>query len=329
MSTRLRLARNIDTFPFKGKITDEEEARLEDFVAPKIVNKRMNGGLRYFKLNSLDELDRLLLLENHLISMEHLSAEGPRGVAFNESGSVSIMVNEEDHLRIQVIEPGLALEKGWKEIDRLEGRLGEALNWSFNERYGYLTSCPTNVGTGLRVSVMLHLPALVLSKHIEKVFNAVSQVNLVVRGFFGEGSQTVGDFFQISNQITLGMAPDEIIGTVTKVLTKIIEYERDVREALLSESRNVLEDKVWRAWGTLKSARSISSEEAMSYLSSVRLGVTLDLLENITLDTINKLFLDIQPGHLQKIEGLNLDTEARDAARANLIRRRLQELGHS
>lgn len=329
VSTRLRLARNIDTFPFKGKITEEEEKRLEEYMAPKITGDLLNGGMRYFNLNTLDELDRLLLVENHLISMEHYQAKGPRGVSCNAAGSISIMVNEEDHLRIQVILPGLALEEGWKQIDRIDDKLAEQVNWSFDESYGFLTSCPTNVGTGLRVSVMLHLPALVLSNHIEKVFTAVSQVNLAVRGLFGEGSHAVGDFFQISNQITLGKTPEEIIETVSNVLMKVIEYERDVRKALLGDSKKILEDKVWRALGMLKSARSISSEETLSYLSSVRLGVTLGLLDDISLETINQLFLDVQPGHLQKIEGQNLDPETRDIIRANLIRRRLQENGHS
>jgi len=329
ISTRLRLARNIDTFPFKGMISEEEEKRIEEFVTPKISGDLLDGGMRYFKLDTLDELDRLLLVENHLISMEHCEAKGPRGVAFNASGSISIMVNEEDHLRIQVILPGLALEEGWQAINRIDDQLAENVTWSFDETYGYLTSCPTNVGTGLRVSVMLHLPALVLSKHIEKVFNAVSQVNLAVRGLFGEGSQAVGDFFQISNQITLGVTPEEITKNVANVLNKIIEYERDVRKALLSDSRKLLEDKVWRALGLLRGARAISSEETLSYLSSVRLGVTLGLVEDISLETVNQLFLDVQPGHLQKIENQSLDSETRDIIRANLIRRRLQENGHS
>ena len=171
---------------------------------------------------------------------------------------------------------------------------------------------------------MLHLPALVLSKHIEKVFKAVTQVNLAVRGFFGEGSQAVGDFYQISNQITLGITPDEIMDSLMKALPEIIEYERKVRKAMRSDARKVLEDKVWRAIGMLRSARSISSEEAMTLLSSVRLGVSMNLFDDIPLETINQLFLDIQPGHLQRIRGRILDMEERDIIRANLIRSRLQ-----
>jgi protein arginine kinase len=239
------------------------------------------------------------------------------------------MVNEEDHLRIQVIVSGLELEKGWAQIHRIDDLLASNVTYAFNEDYGYLTSCPTNVGTGLRISVMLHLPALVLSKHIEKVFNAVSQVNMAVRGFFGEGSQAVGDFYQISNQITLGVTPEDLIGSMAKIVPKIIDYEREVRKALITDSRKVLEDKVWRAIGMLRNARSITSEETMTYLSSVRLGVTMGVVEDIPLETVNQLFLDIQHGHLQKVEGRTLFPEERDIIRANLIRTRLQENGRS
>jgi protein arginine kinase len=324
MSTRLRLARNLQGYPFKGRISSTEENRLEAYLAPKVSNMRIDRDIRYLKLLDTDDLERQLLLENHLISIEHYNAEGTRGVAFNPSGSVSIMVNEEDHLRIQVIQSGLALEEGWKKIDEIDDILGESVDYAFNDRFGFLTSCPTNVGTGLRVSVMLHLPALVLSKHIEKVFNAVSQVNLAVRGFFGEGSQAIGDFYQISNQITLGVSPEEILESLAKVLKKIIDYERDVRKALKTDTRKVLEDKVWRAIGMLRNARSISSDETMSLLSSVRLGINMEIVDDVSLEAINQLFLEIQPGHLQRIEGRGLATEERDIIRANLIRSRLQ-----
>jgi len=329
ISTRLRLARNIEGYTFKGKISDEEEKRLESVLSLKVRDAGIDKGMQYVKLDDLDEIDRLLLLENHLISLEHFNAKGPRGVACDPTGSISIMVNEEDHLRIQVIISGLGLTEGWKKIRRIDDIMSNCVNYSFNDNYGYLTSCPTNVGTGLRISVMLHLPALVLSKHIEKVFNAVSQVNLAVRGFFGEGSQAVGDFYQISNQITLGVTPEEILNSLVKIVPKILDYEREVRRAMMSDSRKVLEDKVWRAMGMLQNARSITSEETMTYLSSLRLGVTMNLLDDIPLDTVNQLFLDIQPGHLQRIEGRSLFPEERDVVRANLLRSRLQKNGQN
>jgi len=324
MSTRFRLARNIEGYPFKGRITPAEESQLEAYLSSKVVNMNIDRKMRYIQLSVVDELERKLLQENHLISIEHFNAEGPRGVAFNPTGSISIMVNEEDHLRIQVIRSGLALMDGWNEIDKIDDALSENLNYAFNPDFGFLTSCPTNVGTGLRVSVMLHLPALVMSKHIEKVFNAVSQVNLAVRGFFGEGSQAVGDFYQISNQITLGISPEEIIDSLAKVLPKIIDYERDVRQAMKVDSLTVLEDKVWRALGALRSARSISSDECMGLLSSVKLGICLTIIDDISMETVNKLFLEIQPGHLQKSKGRSLAPEERDFVRANLIRSSLQ-----
>ena len=324
LSTRLRLARNVHGFPFKGRIVGEEESRLEAHLSSRVTNPNIDRDMHYVKLTSVGELERRLLLENHLISVEHFDAEGPRGVAYNPNGSVSIMVNEEDHLRIQVIASGLAIDEGWNRIDRIDDVLGESVSFAFHPKFGFLTSCPTNAGTGLRISVMLHLPALVLSKHIEKVFNAVAQVNLAVRGFFGEGSQAVGDFYQISNQITLGIGPEEILASLAKVLPKIIDYEREVRRALKADSRKVLEDKVWRAMGMLRSARSISSDETMSLLSSVRLGISMDVFEDVPLETVNRLFLEIQPGHLQKLEGRGLTTQERDIIRANLIRTRLQ-----
>ena len=325
ISTRLRLARNLRGFPFRGRITPEEEERLERFLAPKVVDPSLTENMRYVQVHELDEVDRLLLLENHLISMELYNAEGPRGVAFNEDGSLSIMVNEEDHLRLQVLSPGLALEELWNRIDEMDDRLGRMMNYSFDSQFGFLTSCPTNVGTGLRVSVMLHLPALVLSKHIEKVFQAVTQVNLAVRGFFGEGSQAVGDFYQISNQITLGLTPDEIIESLAQVLPKIIEYEREVRKALTDDGRKVLDDKVWRALGMLRTARTISTEETMALLSSVRLGLAMGVFNEVDPETVNRLFLDVQPGHLQKTAGRSLKATERDVLRADMVRQRLQE----
>ncbi len=325
LSTRFRLARNIEEFNFKGKLSAESEEELELFLAPKVTSEKIGVGMQYVKMDCIDEVDRMLLLENHLISLEHLKAENSRGVAFDNTGSLSIMVNEEDHLRIQVLTAGLALHDAWKKTDGIDSILENELNYAFDQKVGFLTTCPTNVGTGLRISVMLHLPALVLSKNIEKVFNAVSQVNLEVRGFFGEGSPAVGDFYQISNQITLGITPQDIISSMERVLPKIIEYERGVRKALVTDERKVLEDKIWRAVGVLRYARCISSEETMTYLSALRLGVATNIFSGLSIEAVNKLFLDIQPGHLQKSEKRELDQKERDIIRANLIRSRLQE----
>jgi protein arginine kinase len=245
-------------------------------------------------------------------------------VAIGRDESLSIMVNEEDHLRIQVLQSGFILKELWQRISETDDRLSAHIDYAFHPQYGYLTACPTNVGTGVRVSVMLHLPALEWTKQLRKVFKAVSKMNLAVRGLYGEGTQASGDFYQVSNQISLGKTEEEIIGTVESVVKQIIRYERKVREALLTESRSNLEDRVWRAYGMLKNCRIISSEETMDLLSSVRMGVNLGLIADLNIGTVNELFIETQPAHLQKREGREIDTAQRDQARAQLIRSRLR-----
>ncbi len=325
VSSRLRLARNLEGFKFKGRMGEDEELLLEAHLREKVVDSTFGDNMCYLSLNELDELDQLLLVESHLISLEHFNGDGRRGVAYDQSGSVSIMINEEDHLRIQVLAPGLALREQLRRINAIDDALAEQVPYSFDTDFGFLTTCPTNVGTGLRVSVMLHLPALALSKHIQKVFNAVEKVNLAVRGFFGEGSQALGDFYQISNQVTLGVSQEEALLELDKVLPKIIEYERNVRQVLLDDERKILEDKVFRALATLQNARSIPTEEAMVHLSFLRMGIFLQMVDDVSLDAVNKLFLIIQPGHLQSLIGSELLPEDRDVERASIIRKELQD----
>jgi protein arginine kinase len=324
VSSRMRLARNLNGFRFGGSMSEDEQSLLESHLRDRIVDSTFGDGIKYFNMNELSPLDQLVLLERHLISVEHFKADHLRGVACDESGTVSIMVNEEDHLRIQVLSAGLALKEQLDRINAIDDALAERLSFSFDTDFGYLTTCPTNVGTGLRVSVMLHLPALGLSKHIQKVFNAVRKVNLAVRGYRGEGSQALGDLYQISNQVTLGVSQDEVLADMSKVLPKVINYEREVRQVLLKDDRKVMEDKVFRAVALLRSARCMSSEEAMVHLSMVRMGIFVGMVDDVEIDTINKLFLIVQPGHLQKKVGRELKTEERDTERASLIRKELQ-----
>ncbi len=296
---------------------------------PKIAGdgaRTANGGIVYANLQETSPIDRLCLVERHLISRDLASGEGDRGVALGRREIVSIMVNEEDHLRIQVLRSGFQADEAHKQIDRIDDRLEGKLNYAFSPQFGYLTACPTNCGTGLRVSVMLHLPALVMTKQIEKVFQAVSKINLAVRGFYGEGTQASGDFYQISNQMTLGRSEMDIIDQVREVVPQIIKYERSIRETLLAENRKTIEDRVWRAFGMLRSARTITSDETMDLLSAVRMGVNLGILEDIAIRTVNELFILTQPAHLQKIEGRRLDTPERDVTRATFIRQRLENL---
>ena len=233
------------------------------------------------------------------------------------------MVNEEDHLRIQVMLSGFSLDEAWEQINQLDDQLEEQLAYAFSPQLGYLTACPTNVGTGIRVSVMLHLPALVQTKQIDKVFRALQKINLAVRGLYGEGTQAFGDFYQISNQVTLGKSEDELIRNLSDVVPQIIEYERTARQALLNERRQHLHDQVSRAYGILKTAQTISSEETMHLLSSVRMGINLGLIDDLAIATVNELFIQTQPAHLQKIQGTELGVEERNVARASYLRSRL------
>ena len=235
------------------------------------------------------------------------------------------MVNEEDHLRIQVMKSGFDLQSAWDQINHVDDMIEERLNYAFQKDLGYLTACPTNVGTGMRVSVLVHLPALVITKHIEKVFRTFQRINLVVRGLYGEGSQAMGDFYQVSNQITLGKSEEELIKQVGDVVPVLINYERKARDFLISgENQHNLFDQVSRAYGTLQNAQQISSEETMYLLSQVRMGVNLGLIGDLEIPTINKLFIHTQPAHLQKLRGNELDTMQRNIERANYLQQHLK-----
>jgi protein arginine kinase len=238
------------------------------------------------------------------------------------------MVNEEDHLRLQGMQSGFQLRTTWQVVDGVDSKIERLLDYAFSPQFGYLTLCPTNVGTGLRVSVMLHLPALVMTRQIDKVFQAVSKINLAVRGFYGEGTQASGDFYQISNQPTLGKSEEEILANVERVIPKIIEYERTVRDSLLDQKREIVEDKVWRALGMLRTARTINSEETMDLLSALRMGVNLKLIPDVGIAKVNELFIGTQPAHLQKMERSELNSPERDITRATFIRSRLREGGN-
>src|SRR6516164_8353740 len=327
ISSRIRLARNLSSFPFTNRANAHQKAEIEQNLKTRLEKLDFEPRLVYLNLAPLSLLDRQLLVERQLISRELANSEGPRGVAVASNEIISVMVNEEDHMRLQVIRSGFSLDEAWQDADRLDDKLEEKVPYAFSEELGYLTACPTNVGTGLRASVMLHLPALVLAKQIEKVFRALQKINLAVRGLYGEGSRASGDFYQISNQVTLGKSETTILTEIREVIPQIIAYERQARSALVRESRQALQDRVSRAFGTLCSATMMTSEETMDLLSSVRLGINLQLLEDITIPTVNELFIHTQPAHLQKLMGTALDGEERNSARARYLRSRLREMG--
>src|SRR3954451_18460603 len=324
ISSRIRLARNVAGFPFLSKCTRHQRHALEQRVRQTILEAGLAPQVLYVDLEQATEMDRLLLVERHLISKHHAAAEGARGVAIGENETLSIMINEEDHLRIQVLRSGLQLEEAWDQINKIDDALESKLDYSFHPRFGYLTACPTNVGTGIRVSVMLHLPALKMTGEIEKVFRAAKDMRLAVRGLYGEGTEATGDFYQISNQTTLGKSEDEIISDFKHVvIPKIIDYETHARRTLLNDRTVALDDKVCRALGTLRSARLIASEEVLSLLSHLRMGINLGRIKYLDIRTINELFLLTQPAHLQKLQGKKLEGDLRRAARADYIRQRL------
>lgn len=324
ISTRIRLARNVAGYPFLSKATPEQRAELVNLLRTRTKTGMPDGAWTYVDIDSIDELDQKVLVERHLISRQHADVQGSRGVSISDNGSASIMVNEEDHLRLQVLHSGLRLDEAWEEINRIDDALEDKIDYAFHPRYGYLTACPTNVGTGIRVSVMLHLPGLKLTDEIDRIFRAAKEMHLAVRGLFGEGTEATGDFFQISNQVTLGRTEEEILDDFQKtVIPQIIEYEQKARRILLEERPMALDDRVWRSYGVLLHTRTISSEETMLHLSHLRMGINLRRIKKIDMRTINELFLFTQPAHLQKAHGTRLNGEQRSSARADCIRRRL------
>lgn len=292
------------------------------------MSRRLADGMLWVNLPDSPPLDRQLLVERHLISRQHANANDdlPRAVAIGTDETFAIMVNEEDHLRIQVLRSGMQLTEAFAQVDRIDNMLEEKLNFAYSRRFGYVTACPTNVGTGIRVSVMLHLPALRLTGEIEKVRRAARDMHLAVRGLFGEGSDAVGDLYQISNQATLGKSEQEIVADFEKtVAPMIIAYEQQARQALLQHRQAQLDDKVWRAWAVLKHARVMGTEEVLALLSQLRLGLNLGRLDSVNIRTINELFQLTQPAHLQKLTNREMDAATRRIARAGLIRQRLSK----
>ena len=324
ISSRIRLARNLAEFPFIRKATDYDRAAIEKTLREPISEVEKPGDLLYVNVSELESVDRQFLVERQLISREHAESAGARGVAIDAHEQFSLMVNEEDHLRIQVMHSGLDLNTAWERINRIDDLIEAHTTYAFHDKFGYLTACPTNVGTGMRVSVMLHLPALVITRQIDKVFRSLQKMTLAVRGLYGEGSQAMGDFYQISNQITLGRSEKDLIGQVGDVVPMLIDYERRARDYLVREGQKDLHDRVSRARGILCTAQTISSEETMHLLSSVRMGINLGMIDDLKIPAINQLFIHTQPAHLQKIRGVELDTAGRNIERALYLRRHLQ-----
>jgi len=322
ISSRIRMARNIDSMPFPHYLNEEKSRQIVDIVYKTIIDANISFEKDFdlIKMKESDVVDRLNYIEKHLISPT-LAKNIPGGaVVINKEETISIMINEEDHIRIQCLLPGLQLDNCLDIGDKIDDLLEQNIKYTFDEQLGYLTSCPTNVGTGIRASVMVHLPALSLTGYINGVFHIASKIGLTVRGIYGEGTQYLGNIYQISNQVTLGASEEEIVTNLKNVTLQVIQNERAAREYLLKTKSIELEDKVFRSYGTLKNCRLLTSNEAMQLISDVKLGVNLELIKEGSTEKLNELIAIIQPGYLQKYFNSELTGIERDIKRAQLVR---------
>ncbi len=328
LSTRVRLARNIQGRVFTGRAPGAESESVLDLVVEVGRDAAQLKDAAVLRMESLERFERQLLHERHLVSKELAGVDGDtnvrQGSALITGGETGVMVNEEDHLRLQCLKSGLALSSAYTQLEQLDTDLGARVPFAFHPEFGYLTACPTNAGTGLRASVLIHLPGLVLTKEIAKVLQGLAQVGLTFRGLYGEGSEVVGNFFQLSNQTTLGKSEDDLLDHLAKIVRQVIAYEEKARQVLLGNAPTVIEDKVWRAYGLLRYARSLSFEETMNLLSGVRLGVGLNMIPHVSVYTLNKLLVFTQPAHLTHMEGREVSEANLAASRAAYVRRMLE-----
>ena len=325
VSCRARLARNLAGFPFETKIADAEREGVIEKVLAAAKNCSQMDGSTFYSMSVLDGNERRVLVERHLISPALAGGTGQRGVLFNTEESLSVMMNEEDHLRLQAIFPGLDATGAWAGANALDDELCRSLEYAHSPELGFLTACPTNTGTGLRMSVLAHLPGLVLTEDMERVVQGLNQLSFAVRGVYGEGSNSAGNLFQLSNQSTLGSGEDKIVEELLRLAGQVVEFERNAQETLLVDARSRIEDKVWRAYGLLSQARVLTSQEFMNLLSAVRLGYSIGLIREVTPRFLNQLMVITQPSHLQAAAGRALEPEERDVRRAEMVRQKLSE----
>lgn len=323
MSTRIRLARNLKGIKFKNKSSKEEMQKVTQIIKKAVDN--IGYGLKFINLNDLDDITKLSLVEKHIISPEFaLNSDKNKAIAINDDENICIMINEEDHLRIQVLSAGLDLTSSLALAIEIDKKLEELVGYAFSEKYGFLTSCPTNVGTGLRVSVMVHLPALTETENIRKVLEAVNGFDMNIRGIYGEGTSLKGNMYQISNRQSLGISEEEIIKNSKAIIDKIIEQERLARK-MLTKNNIELEDKVYRAYGVIANCKKISYDEFSKLLSDIRLGTDLGIIKELTDLKVNKLEIYTKPATMQKYLGKNLDANERDMKRAEIIKQLINE----
>jgi len=326
MSSRVRLARNLREASFPGWAKKPERVKILETVLPAVSALPEMADSFAEAMDNLTALDKQILVERHLISREHAAKNVGSGIVLNREESFCVMINEEDHLRMQALRPGFQIREAWNAIDRLDSTLEKKLNFAFDNELGYLTACPTNLGTGIRVSAMLHLPGLVLAEQINPIIQSVNKLGLAVRGLYGEGTEALGNIFQVSNQMTLGESETAIVERLEKVLSQIIEHEENARQTLLEKKTKTVFNHVGRAYGVLANAHSISSKETMNLLSLLRLGIDLGSFPGTERALVDELFLTTQPAHLQKQISDKLSAEERDLIRADMVRERLKSV---
>src|SRR5881296_78064 len=324
MSSRVRLARNLKGVAFPGWAKKAERIKTLDAIRPAVESLSAMAGAFSESMDNLTVLDKNILVERHLISREHAAKSAGSGLVLNREESLCVMINEEDHLRMQALRPGLQIKQAWSAIDQVDSRLEKKLDYAFSPELGYLTACPTNLGTGIRVSAMLHLPGLALAEQINPIIQSVNKLGLAVRGLYGEGTEALGNVFQVSNQMTLGESETAIVERLDKVLSQIIEHEDNARARLLEKKPKMVYNHIGRAYGILANAHSISSKETMNLLSLMRLGVDMGLFPDLDRALVDELFVVTQPNHLQKRYSDKLTAEERDLLRADMVRERLK-----
>jgi protein arginine kinase len=324
ISTRVRLARNVAGCNFPPSADSETKKRIISYFDSTVTRSDILSSGQYYKAADISPLDRDFLVERHLISPVFLNDDLSKAFLIGPSERLSVMVNEEDHFRVQALSAGLNPQESYDLAWKYESEIGRYLEFDYDSDFGYVTSCPTNAGTGMRASVLIHLPGMVLTKEIDKMITRITQSGLIVRGFYGEGSDVLGNLFQVSNQNTLGVTEEEIISHITRVTEEIIESETAARARLIDEAADMIEDKIWRAYGILKHARVLTSDEVMNLLSAVRLGHAMKVIDSLDVSLINEILLLSQPAHLQKYYGQEMDHNKRDFVRAQMVREKLR-----
>jgi protein arginine kinase len=327
VSSRVRLARNFEEYPFPQRSSTEDQQKIIDETCHALFtgNPELERRLTLILFKELQPIQRQVLVEKHLVSKELAESSLETGALISDDEQISIMINEEDHLRIQCLTAGMQLDKAFALCNSIDDTIAEKIDYAFHDKIGYLTSCPTNVGTAIRVSIMLHLPALTMTGYIRAFLESCGKLGLAVRGLYGENTEAYGNMYQLSNQVTLGKSEKDIVDSIKSIGYQIIEQERLLRQELLKKNARKFEDRIMRSYGILKFSRILTSEEALKRLSDIRLGINLGIIKDMTEMDVNEMILNIQPGNLQQYAGKLLNPDNRDSVRAEYVRNKMGE----